>query len=151
VEATKGDFLFYIEGATPSVCKVIEEIDSERIAVEKAFGFKPYTAQEWIKKVYGSKGDSLYEVLQNTIPYHDRACESAPSSLTYRYVTEDVLFGLIPLSSFGALLNIPTPTAKTLTHMASLLNKRDYLSEGLNVEKMGLSGKTVDQIIEMIS
>jgi len=151
VEATKGDFLFYIEGATPSVSRVLEACDNERIALEKALGFKPLTAREWITKVYGSKGENLYEALQNTIPYHDRTCELAPSSLTFRYITEDVQYGLVPLASLGELLNIPTPTAKALIHVASVVNQTDYQREGLTVEKMGLAGKTAEQIKELIS
>ena len=150
IEATKGNFLFYIEGATPSVCKVLEAVDNERIKIEKRLGFKPISVREWLIKVYGSKGDTLYEALQNTIPYHDRTCEMAPSSLTFRYITEDVPYGLVPLASLGELLHIPTPTTKALIQIASVINQTDYWREGVTVEKMGLAGKSVPEIMKYL-
>jgi len=47
VESTGGDFYFYRDGMTPSVCRVIEAVDNERIKVAVAFGLeRPKTILE---------------------------------------------------------------------------------------------------------
>ena len=38
VEATGGDFTFYVQGMTPGVIEIMRALDRERIAVAKAFG-----------------------------------------------------------------------------------------------------------------
>ena len=38
VEATRGDFTFYVQGMTPGVARVMRALDDERRAVARAFG-----------------------------------------------------------------------------------------------------------------
>ncbi len=38
VEATGGDFMFYAEGVTPGVARVMQQLDDERLKVARAFG-----------------------------------------------------------------------------------------------------------------
>jgi opine dehydrogenase len=150
IEATKGDFLFYIEGATPSVSRVLESFDNERMAVARALGLKPMPVRDWLIKMYGSKGKDLYEAIQNTKAYHDRTCEMAPQSLTHRYVSEDIPYGVVPVASLGESLRIPTPTARALIHIASVVNQADYWREGITVEKMGLAGLSAGEIRDFV-
>jgi len=42
------DFQFYIEGCTPSVARVLERLDAERVAVAEAVGFRAMTARQWL-------------------------------------------------------------------------------------------------------
>lgn len=150
IEDTRGEFMFYAEGATPSVSRVMKELDDERMAVEKALGLKPKSTRNWLKEMYGSKGKNLYEMIQDTKPYRDPVGGKAPSSLKFRYIIEDVPYGLVPMASLGDLLNIPTPTAKALIHTISILNYTDYWREGLTVDKIGLAGKTAEQIKKLV-
>jgi len=150
IEDTQGGFLFYAEGATPSVSRVMEELDNERKAVEKALGLKPKSTRNWLKEMYGSMGKNLYEMIQNTKPYRDPVGGRAPSTLKFRYITEDVPYGLVPMASLGDLLNIPTPTSKALIHTISVLNQTDYWHEGLTVNKIGLAGRTAEQIKKLM-
>jgi len=146
VEDPESEFLFYIQGASPSVARVHEALDAERMAVKKALGFNVLTLREWLIKTYDSKGVNIYEAIQNTIPYHDKTCETAPSSMTHRYLEEDLPFGVVPFTSIAKLVDIPTPTADTIVHLASLMNNKNYKKEGLNATKMGLNGKTPEQL-----
>jgi opine dehydrogenase len=150
IEDTEGDFLFYKQGATPSVSRVMEELDNERIVLETALGLKPTSTRNWLKKMYGSKGRNLYEAIQDTKPYHDPVGGRAPSSFTHRYITEDVPYGLVPLASLGDLANTPAPTAKALINVASIINQTDYWREGLTVDKLGLEGKTAEQVKKLV-
>lgn len=42
------DFQFYIQGCTPSVARVLERLDAERLAVAEAVGFRAMTARQWL-------------------------------------------------------------------------------------------------------
>ena len=45
IEATHGDYQFYIDGATPSVARMLEALDRERVTVASSLGFAP--APHW--------------------------------------------------------------------------------------------------------
>lgn len=141
-------FLFYAEGVTPSISRVMEELDNERIAVEKALGLKATSAKEWLNRSYGSSGTDLYETIQGTKSYRKSL---APTSFKFRYITEDVPYGLVPLASLGKLLSIPTPIANALVRIASIINNVDYWHEGLTLEKLGLARKSLQRIKELVS
>jgi opine dehydrogenase len=52
IESTHGDYQFYIEGVTPSVAKVLEALDRERVTVASSLGIRARTAMEWLKLSY---------------------------------------------------------------------------------------------------
>jgi opine dehydrogenase len=74
----------------------------------------------------------------------------APQSLTHRYVSEDIPYGVVPVASLGESLRIPTPTARALIHIASVVNQADYWREGITVEKMGLAGLSAGEIRDFV-
>ena len=74
----------------------------------------------------------------------------APNSLIHRYLLEDIPMSLVPMSSLGDLLDIPTPTIDALIHIASIVHNTDYKEEGRTVEKLGLSGMTVEKIRSLV-
>ena len=41
VEASRGDFQFYIDGVTPSVARILEVLDRERVTVASSLGPSP--------------------------------------------------------------------------------------------------------------
>jgi len=57
---------------------------------------------------------------------------------------------LVPLSSLGAMLRVPTPTIDLVIRMAELMHGRDYRTEGRTVERLGLAGKTVKEIRHLV-
>lgn len=69
IETTKGNFEYYREGISPSVAKILEKIDNERMMVAKALGVNTISAKRWLKESYNAEGENLYEVIQNTKAY----------------------------------------------------------------------------------
>lgn len=142
IESTKGNFDFYWKGMSESVCRVMEEIDNERMAVGRALDFEPTSMLQSLKDFYGFKGETLHEVL-TTSPVHGGptiGILAAPNSLKYRYISEDVPFGLVPYSEVGKVLGVETPYIDALILIASKLNDTDYRTEGRTLAKMGLEG-----------
>jgi opine dehydrogenase len=138
LEHTKGDYLFYFEGTTPSVGRVIDTIDIERMAVAEALGIptKPFT-ETFRQMGYtdAAAGSSAYVALHNSAP---NRWIKGPPSLDHRYLHEDVGWGLVPWSELGRAHGVSTPAMDALIVLGGVLNGRDYRREGLTLERMGL-------------
>jgi opine dehydrogenase len=62
-----------------------------------------------------------------------------PEHLKDRYVTEDVPYGMVLLSTLGDILEIPTPTHDAVIQLASVINRTNYWKTGRGVNQLGLS------------
>jgi len=151
IESTKGNFMFYWEGMTESVCRVMEAVDKEKIAVARGIGFSLMPAHDYMKNFYQSEraGEDLHDFVTHSRPHGGRGPD-APKDLHYRYVSEDVPNGLVPISLFGETVGIPTPAIDSVITLASILNGTDYREEGRTLESLGLSGKSCTQILELV-
>jgi opine dehydrogenase len=65
IESTHGDFQFYIDGVTPSVGRVLESLDRERVTVAASIGIRARTGMEWLKLSYDTVGEDLNEAIHN--------------------------------------------------------------------------------------
>ncbi len=137
------DFTFYHEGATESVARVLERVDIERISVAEALGIRAISARQWFYMAYSTTGDSLFEAMRKNPGYRGIL---APKTLKMRYLEEDVPCSLIPMSSLGNMLRVPTPTIDSLIHMASVLNQKDYYSFGRTVERLGIANMNLREL-----
>jgi opine dehydrogenase len=142
LEHTKGDYLFYYEGTTPSVGRVIDAVDDERLAVASAVGVptKPFVEifhQMGYTSARAVEEGSAYVALQESPP---NRWIKGPSSLDHRYIHEDVGWGLVPWSEMGRAYDVPTPIMDALIVLGGALNGRDYRAEGLTLERLGLAG-----------
>ncbi len=143
IEHTNGQFQYYMEGISPSVAKVLESLDKERMRVASALGVPSKSALQWILDVYGVHGTTLYESLQANTVYSGI---QAPPSIDTRYIKEDVPMSLVPLTEFGKLAGVPTPTMDAIITLASTLHGKDYRSEGRTLERMGINGLSIEQL-----
>lgn len=148
IEATQGDFDYYTQGITPSVAKLLEHVDQERIAVARSLGIATVSAREWLYLTYDSPGRDIYEAIQNTASYRGIR---APGAIAHRYIFEDVPSSLVPLASLGAMLGAPAPTIELVIRLASIMHGRDYWAEGRTVERLGLAGLSVEEIRRVVS
>ncbi|RKY02080.1 hypothetical protein DRP77_08505, partial [Candidatus Poribacteria bacterium] len=53
---------------------------------------------------------------------------------------------LVPIASIGEMLGIPTPTIKSIIHLASVALGVDYWEQGRTVGKLGIKGLSVREI-----
>lgn len=143
IEATRGDFDYYLQGITPATAAVLEALDRERVALARALGVGTVTAREWLYLTYDSPGSNLYEAIQKTEAYRGIR---APPLIQHRYVWEDVPMSLVPMASLARQLAVPTPVINMVIQMASLMHDTDYWASGRTVERLGLSGKSVREI-----
>ena len=143
IESTGGEFQFYIEGVTPSVARVLEELDRERVTVAAALGIRARTAQEWLRMAYDARGSSLYEAIQNQPGYRGI---KAPASLNHRYIFEDVPMSLVPIAALGDRYGVAVATIDSIIRLACTVHGTDYHRRGRTLEKMGIAGLSVGEL-----
>ena len=99
LERTGGDFLFYEEGVTEGVGRLIEAVDLERLAVSAALGVSVLSEPEiGIKQGYMTEHN--YSTAYSTAPGFLGI--KAQSELDHRYLTEDVGYSLVFLADLAA-------------------------------------------------
>ena len=140
------NFKFYREGATSKVCKILEWVEFEVNEIFKKLGLKQFRYYKWAKKAYGVDATSTFEALQKVEAYNDI---NAPDKLITRYFTEDVPTGLVPITSLGSFLNVPTPTIHSIIQLSSILCNVDFRRIGRTVEKLKLSEYLINHLREV--
>lgn len=137
------EFQFYVQGVTPSVAHVLEQLDAERVAVAEVLGIRALTAREWLYLAYSAAGGTLYDAMRANPGYRGIM---APNNLNMRYITEDVPCSLVPIASVGEMFQVPTPTINSMIYLASAINQCDYSIEGRTVERLAIAGMTLKQL-----
>ncbi len=147
IESTGGDFEYYLQGISPAVARVLELVDAERLAVAGALGIRTVSAREWLYLAYDSRGDDLCSAIKDTSSY---AGIKAPGSIDHRYIWEDVPMSLVPMSSIGAMLGVPTPTIDMVIDLARIMSGRDFRASGRTVATLGIEGMSIEQIHRLV-
>lgn len=147
IESTQGNFEFYHEGVTPSVARVLEVVDRERVTVTSALGVRAMTAQEWLYTAYAAQGENLFEAIKANPGY---AGIKAPRSLAHRYIFEDVPMSLTPISALGTRFGVSTRAIDSLIHLASILHRTSYSNRGRTLDKLGLDKLSVSEITRYV-
>lgn len=143
IESTGGAFRHYADGITPSVATLLEQLDTERVAVARALGVGAVTAREWLAEAYDIDRPTLFEAIQANPAY---AGVGAPATIEHRYIWEDVPTGLVPIAALGKACGVPTPLMDTMTDLACAMCRFDFRSAGRNLERLGMVGWSADQI-----
>jgi opine dehydrogenase len=101
----------------------------------RALGVESLNFLQWVHEVYGVNASDYFEAFQTIESYREIR---APTTIQMRYLTEDIPTGLVPLSSIGHHIGIPTPTIDSLIHLAELLLNTNFRVEGRTIEKLGI-------------
>lgn len=148
IESTAGHFQFYIDGVTPSVARVLEVLDRERVTVAAALGIRAQSAQEWLKKAYNSSGDDLFEAIQNQTGYYGI---SAPTTLHHRYIFEDVPMSLVPIANLGQQYGVSVRGIDSIIRLACIIHRTDYWRRGRTLDKLGIDGLSVSELTRYVN
>jgi opine dehydrogenase len=132
-------FLFGKRENTPSVVRLIQRIDRERMAIGAALGLRQWTLEEEIKMVkWNPHGEDFVLPLYDAIhtPFLE-VCEG-PYTLDTRHLKEDIPYGLVTYSSLGRMLGVLTPVTDAIITMAEVLLDRDFRAMGRTTQSMGI-------------
>ena len=125
----------------------MEAIDEERLALAERLQVAAVPFVELFHQLGFTTGSATSAGTHDAV-HHSELIHpiQSPPTLDHRYLHEDVGWGLVPWMHLAAAAGCPTPTITALTHLASAINGVDYARAGLTLERMGLAGKTAEEI-----
>lgn len=151
VEATNGDFTFYVEGMTDGVSQVMEQLDNERRAVAKAYGHElPSLVDEMTAIGTVEEGNEQLSFADKIRGGKANQTIKAPDTLQHRYYIEDFWYGLMPFVALARAVDVPVPVASSLMNIAIAMRSPDQLPEGRSAVHMGIQGLDKTQIMKLI-
>ena len=138
------------EGTQPSIRRVTDALDAERIAARVALGYKaPHfpladhyrtDGDEWM---YGRR---VHQKLTDSNDWRERIVLTE-----HRYMREDVEHGLAFLVSVCEWAGVACPVARGLLALGSAVVGRDLRKDGRTLEKLGLASLTPPQLKERLA
>jgi opine dehydrogenase len=142
VEATQGDFTFYVQGMTPGVARVMGALDGERRAVARAFGHElpPLVAEMQAIGTVEASARDLDDLAGAIAAGEANRRIKAPDSLAHRYYREDFGHGLLPFTVLAGVAGVDAPVAASLLRVAQSLTGIDFAAQGRTAERMGIAG-----------
>lgn len=144
LERTGGRFLFYEEGVTESVGRLIEAVDRERLAIAAKLGVT-ILSEPALGVRQGYMREENYSTAYSTAPGFQGI--AAQGRLDHRYLTEDVGYSLVFLSDLAARLSVRTPVMDAVITIASVVLGRDFAAEGKRTMRtLGLDGMSPKQL-----
>lgn len=152
VEATRGEFTFYVDAMTPGVARVLESLDAERLAVAASLGHElPGLAGEMAligsaSATYAERGDTL-KAIRSGEP--NRAIK-APDSLSHRYYLEDFPFGIVPFLALAQVAGVAAPVARALLSVACVLLGTDLVTGGRDAHALGIAGLRPPELLRLV-
>ena len=147
IERSHGEFYIYEEGMTPSVVRVIEEMDRERLEIGEKLGIQfPTGVEMMVESKYGPQG-TLWESLNGSAGLTP---VKGPTSLESRYITEDIPYSLVAWASIGHLAGVNTPIMDAVINIGGAIMGMNCWEEGRNLAKMGLEGLTLEQTMSYL-
>jgi len=144
IEMTGGDFLFYEDGVSDSVGRLIEALDKERIAIGEKLGITVLSDPEM--------GMRQGYMLENNYGSGYRKAPGflgigAQPQLDHRYINEDVGYGLVFMSKLGEQVGVATPGIDAVISVASIVMARDYRAEALRTpETLGIAKHSTEEL-----
>ncbi len=144
-----GKHYHYKEGITPSVARVNYAVNKERLALCQAFGYEPIDImQRLVETGYCKPAEDLYHMYRTSEGiFLDIA---GPNDLSGRYLTEDAPCSLVFCANLAKQVGVPTPLMDSVANLASALRDENYWETGRTLDKVGLAGKTKDEIKEFL-
>ncbi len=152
VEYAEGDYRHYAEGISFSVGRVIDDHDLERQSLCEALGIETKRHADVVAEIWPIEGvekpSSSFDAYQTP----GLAKSYGPASLTSRYLTEDIPYGLVSWVSIGDAIGVNMPVCKALVTLASSLMDEDYMQTGRTLSNIGITGiKSSKDLLELVT
>ncbi|MEJ8728497.1 NAD/NADP octopine/nopaline dehydrogenase family protein [Flintibacter sp. HCN-6482] len=147
----KEDRLFYRECVTaPSLDNLMDALNKERQSLNEIEGMNVPSLVQIIQSWYGhqgAKGDTVSE-LQHSLPHF--AYSKMPTTMDYRYVTEDVPYGLIPTATFLQQLGFRNDVHTALANILCAVCGRNFYQDAYTMEELGIAGMDRAQVMSYL-
>ncbi|MCL6503268.1 MAG: NAD/NADP octopine/nopaline dehydrogenase family protein [Pirellulales bacterium] len=148
IERARGEFYFYEEGVTPSVCKLIYGLDAERLAIGRALGVELLPVDEaFYRAGFGPRGD-LWSTINGSLMLTQLR---APGTIATRWLTEDVPYGLATWLLLAQGLGVSCPTMEAVVRLTGVICGQDFRAEARTLEDLGISGLSAPELLRRVT
>ena len=142
------DFLFYEEGVTKGVGRLLKAIDEERMALGRALGLE-IENDPHISIRQGYMVEETYDTGYATSPGF--AGIKAQTQLDYRYYNEDAGFGLVLWVDLADRLGLELPNVRAMLQIVSSIMGRDYKAEkARTLDTLGLADYSIEELLNIL-
>lgn len=148
IQYSRGDFCMYREGITEAVARVIRRVFAEIENIAKAMGLEVLQYEDRDFRTTASIMGVAFEAPFDTVGVIGHV--AGPHSIYDRYITEDLPFGLVPVSQLGDKLGVPTPVIDSIVHIGSAVCDQDFWQTGRTLGELGIADMTPSQIIKYV-
>jgi opine dehydrogenase len=146
---SKGEgFHLYRDGTTKSIAQAIKVVFEEVSRVGEAVGIKMLEYPEetfWLKSTIMSYYFKAPFDMESTVAYI-----SGPSSMTSRYITEDIPYGLVPVAGLAFSYGVDIPMIDATICLASTINGVDYYQSGRSLGELGIAGLKREELNKIL-
>lgn len=142
------DFLFYREGATPGVGRLLEGVDRERIAIGAALGIEVIPEPVLgVRQGYMQTADYETGYMQSESFKQSKA----PGNLNHRYIQEDTGYGLVLWADLARLAGVETPIIDSVITLLGVVCNKDFRRpKARTLESLGLGGCSRDELMAIL-
>lgn len=140
----KGETWGQGENVTPTVGRLLEALDEERLAIARKLGLPVRTIFEHFHLSFHVPVASISEMNQEMDKLGRGG--TGPSTADSRYVTEDVPFGLAVTVAFGELAGCPARLHRAGVEIFSAMYGRDFFAENDLLPALGLDKMTLEDL-----
>ncbi|MDX8327245.1 NAD/NADP octopine/nopaline dehydrogenase family protein (plasmid) [Agrobacterium rosae] len=112
---------------TPTVGRLVEALDRERLMIAEAFGKPVPSILDHFSKSFGLAAGSVAEI--SAILVERGNDPMGPKDIDTRYVLEDVPFGLIPALKLAEMANVDAPLHKSGVEILSACYGRNFIDD----------------------
>lgn len=132
------------ENVTPTVGRLIEALDLERLSIAGSFGLSVRTVNEHFSLSFHVPIGGVYEMNQEI--HRQGRSASGPATVNSRYVLEDVPFGLVPTVVLGRLAGAPARLHEAGIELFCAAYARDLVSDNDLLPELGIAQLTVAEL-----
>ena len=152
VEATHGDFTFYVQGMTAGVARVMRALDDERRAVARAFGHELPSLIEEMQAI-GTVEASVRDVDDFVAAISSGEANrriKAPELVAAPLLPRGFRSRSLAVHRACAIANVDVPVAASLMQIAQTVLGFDLATDGRTAERMGIAGLDRNGLLKLV-
>ncbi|NVO17572.1 MAG: NAD/NADP octopine/nopaline dehydrogenase family protein [Rhodoplanes sp.] len=134
---------------TPSVGRLMEALDRERIAIGAAFGHEIHSVNEHFHRSFRIPLGSMAEM--NATLFAAGRGPRGPRDIAHRYFAQDISYGLVFAAAMARSAGIAAPLHEATIDLASAALGRDFTADNTLIPLLGLQGLDRDDVLKRAS
>ncbi len=144
----KGEAWDNYGGLTPTVSRLVESLDAERLALAAAFGVPVRTMREHMSRSFHLPLMPLADAAREIVA---RGGSPGPSTLAARWILEDLPFGIVPQIALADSAGIDVPLHRAGLALFSALLGRDLAAQNDLLAQLPVATSTPGELTRLAS